>query len=136
MKNAFKILTAVLFVTISFIKLEAINRHESTITKLGGAFCTFAGKFGGEVTLKELKNTGQIGVAGCAEGSEIYLFTLEITKNGKRSTYHGKSHKLTQEILNKLRLLDKGDSFVFKNMKAHLPIGGDVDVMGRPFVVI
>lgn len=136
MKNSFKTLIALLLVIIAVVRLDASTNADFIKLKLGGAYCTIADKFGGETTLKELQNIKQIGIAGCAQGSKIYSFALEITKNGRVSTFNGSSHKLTQQILNNLKSLKSGDSFVFRKMKAHLPNGENVDVMGKPFVVV
>ena len=43
--------------------------------ELGGAYCIFAGQFGGEIAKKELTAHKELQVAGCAAGSKIFQFT-------------------------------------------------------------
>ena len=102
----------------------------------GGAYLTFAGKFGGEVDRNVLNETSQVGVAGCAAGSQIFKYTLHINANGRKSVFKGESHLLTDEILTSLRSLKKGDKFEFKEIRAQLPSGSKVDVLGRVFTVV
>lgn len=102
----------------------------------GGAYLVFAGKFGGEITRKEIESHSEIKVEGCATGSKIFQFTLYVTKNGKTSTLKGNSNLLTGEMMTQLKSLSKGDSFEFQHTKAQLPNSKDVvDVHGRKFVV-
>ena len=130
-------------VTLIFLSGGLFSFHpNNTITNLesetiGGAYLTFADKFGGTVTQNDLRKTDEIGVAGCAKGSWIYTFNLKITKNGKRISYKGTSPQLTKEMLKQLRSLSKGDEFVFKKVKAYLPDGkSEVDVWGKKFTVV
>lgn len=103
----------------------------------GGAYLVFAGKFGGEITRKEIENNAEIKVNGCATGSRVFQFTLCVTKSGKTSTLSGKSSMLTSEMITKLKSLSKGDSFEFQNAKAYLPNSSDVvDVHAKKFVVV
>jgi hypothetical protein len=104
---------------------------------IGGAYLTFADKFGGTVTHKDLNRTSEIGVAGCAKGSKIFQFKLKVTKNGKTTTLEGTSPNLTKRMLTELRSLSKGDEFIFKKVKAYLPDGeSEVDVWGKKFTVV
>lgn len=119
----------------SFSSNNTVTDCDSEIN--GGAYLTFAGKFGGKLTPKDLKQTAEIGVAGCAQGSWIFQFKLKITKNGKRISFTGTSPKLTKEMLEELRSLSKGDEFIFKKVKAYLPDGkSEVDVWGKKFTVV
>lgn len=97
----------------------------------------FAGKFGGEITQKEIASNSEVKVEGCAKGSRIFQFTLSVTKNGKTSTLTNKSNLLTDEMITQLKSLSKGDSFEFQQTKAYLPNSKDVvDVHGKKFVVV
>lgn len=112
---------------------QAINTIEADY---GGAYLVFAGKFGGEITRKEIESHSEVKVEGCATGSKVFQFTLYVTKSGKTSTLKGKSNLLTGEMLDQLKSLTKGDSFEFQHTKAHLPNSKDVvNVHGRKFVV-
>jgi hypothetical protein len=103
----------------------------------GGAYLVFAGKFGGEITRKEIESHSEVKVDGCARGSRVFQFTLHITKSGKTSTLPGTSNILTGEMIARLNSLAKGDSFEFKNTKAFLPNNRDVvDVHGKKFMVV
>lgn len=102
----------------------------------GGAYATFAGKFGGELNSKELRSTTELGIAGCAAGSAFTKFTLVINKEGKRTKLRGTSGKLTKEMVKGIRTLEKGDTFEFIDMQAKLPTGGKIDVMGKTFTIV
>lgn len=103
----------------------------------GGAYVVFAGKFGGDITRKEIESNTEIKVEGCAKGSRIFQFTLSVTKNGKTTTLTNKSNLLTDEMSAQLKNLSKGDSFEFQQTKAYLPNSKDVvDVHGKKFVVV
>lgn len=103
----------------------------------GGAYLLFAGKFGGEITRKEIGSNSEVKVEGCARGSRIFQFTLHVTKSGKTKTLTGKSDLLTDEMIEQLKSLSKGDSFEFQNTKAWLPNNKDVvDVHGKKFIVV
>ena len=103
----------------------------------GGAYVVFAGKFGGEITRKEIENNSEVQVDGCAKGSQVFQFTLSITKNGKTNTLTNRSNLLTAGMKAQLKSLSKGDSFEFQNTKAYTPNSRDVvDVHGRMFVVV
>ncbi len=102
----------------------------------GGAYVVFAGKYGGEITQKELAGQRELGVDGCARGSRIFQFTLSVTKKGNTAVFTSKSNQLTAEMVNSLKSLAPGDEFEFSKMKAYLPNGKDItDVHGRKFVV-
>lgn len=106
-------------------------------TDYGGAYVVFAGKFGGDITRKEIESNTEVKVEGCAKGSRIFQFTLSVTKNGKTSTLTNKSNVLTNEMIAQLKSLSKGDSFEFQQTKAYLPNSKDVvDVHGKKFVVV
>lgn len=111
-----------------------VNAH--AYVEFGGAYLTYAGKFGGELTTTDLKENSTLGIEGCAKGSKILKYTLEVTSKGKTQLVKSENDQLSKEALNLLRSLEKGDEFIFKNMKAELPTGGTVDVMGRKFVVV
>ena len=118
--------------TISPVDLEATVEAD-----YGGAYVIFAGKFGGEITQKEIASHSEIKVEGCAKGSRIFQFTLRVTKGGKTSTLTNKSNSLTGEMVTQLKSLSKGDSFEFQQTKAYLPNGKDVvDVVGKKFIVV
>ncbi|MCW5923544.1 MAG: hypothetical protein KIS77_14465 [Saprospiraceae bacterium] len=103
----------------------------------GGAYVVFAGKFGGDITRKEIESNTEVKVEGCAKGSRIFQFTLSVTKSGKTSTLTNQSNALTDEMAVQLKSLSKGDSFEFLQTKAYLPNSKDVvDVHGRKFVVV
>lgn len=103
---------------------------------LGGAYLTFAGKFGGEINQEELESNTELGIEGCAHGSKIYAFNLEIRSGGKLKKVKGESYRLTKEVLKSLRDLKVGDTFEFKEIKAHLPGGGKIDAIGRVFTIV
>jgi hypothetical protein len=103
---------------------------------LGGAYVTLADKFGGEIGTKELKTVRVLGIAGCAQGSKVYAFVLEIKSKGKTKRFIGDSNSLSKEILNNLGVLNKGDTFIFTKIKANLPTGGKIDALGRTFTVV
>ena len=130
--------TTLVFLSGGLFSFSSNNTVTNTETETaGGAYLTFADKFGGTVTQKDLRNTKEIGVAGCAKGSWIYTFNLKITKNGKRVSFKGTSPTLTKEMLKELRSLSKGDEFVFKKVRAYLPDGkSEVDVWGKKFTVV
>lgn len=103
----------------------------------GGAFVIFAGKYGGEITRKEIESHSDLQVAGCAKGSRIFQFTLNVTKNGKTSTLSSQTGLLTGEMTTLLKTLAKGDTFEFQHTKAYLPNGKEVvDVRGKMFIVV
>lgn len=103
----------------------------------GGAYLVFADKFGGEISKKQIEGQRELKVNGCAAGSRIFTYTLEITHAGKMSSYAAKSHELTADMLKSLKALQVGDSFEFKKTKAYLPNGKEeVDVHSRKFVVV
>jgi hypothetical protein len=135
MKNTIKHLflsVSILLFTCAFIEKPAV-----TMTPPGGAYAVFAGKFGGDITKKEIAENQKLSVEGCARGSEIFKFTLNITKNGKTNSYQSESNILNKELISKLKELSPGDAFEFTKTKAYLPNGKDVvDVHGRKFVVV
>ena len=110
---------------------------QNEVLKIGGAYLTFAGEFGGEITLEKMSATNQLGVAGCAAGSLITKFTLKVKRKNKRTqTITGTSHLLNKRIKSILKELKVGDSFEFNKVRAKLPTGGSVDVVCRNFTVI
>jgi hypothetical protein len=140
MKNLFLAVATILLTGLFY---QTANSHVSLDSKpkvvtdfFGGAYLVFAGKFGGELTKKDITNTKALSVEGCAKGSKIYTFDLKITKNGKTTTFHGKSDQLTEEMHTQLKQLSVGDEFTFKNTKAHLPVEGTVDVWAKKFTIV
>lgn len=103
----------------------------------GGAYLVFAGKLGGEITKKQVEGQREVGVEGCARGSRIFSFTLEVTRAGQKASFISRSHVLTDDMLTQLRALRPGDTFTFKNTQAYLPDGKDVvQVHSRTFIVV
>ncbi|MCH8231530.1 MAG: hypothetical protein IIB82_02615 [Bacteroidetes bacterium] len=116
--------------------LTILCDSESDTEIAGGAYATFGGKFGGDITSKDLMFNSEVGVAGCAAGSLIYKFSLHVNSDGKSKVFKGTSHVLTDEMLKSMRSLKQGGTFEFKDIKAHLPSGSDIDVLGRTFIVV
>lgn len=136
-QNLFYAVVLILFSggLFSFSSVSEVQPNKSE--DFGGAYLTFAEKFGGDVTPHDLQRTSEIGVAGCAKGSKIFQFDLKITKNGKTVSFKGTSPKLTSDMLTALRSLSKGDEFIFKKVRAYLPDGkSEVDVWGKKFMVV
>lgn len=122
----------------SDLPVEA-HKKNSTISEVpvGGAYLLFAEKFGGEVTITQIKSQRELKVDGCAKGSRIFSFVIEITHKGETTTFSSKSNVLTKEIIASLANLKPGDHFEFKNTKAYLPNGKDVvEVHSRKFLVV
>lgn len=130
------VLTGVMNFAMAKSERSKINVEKCIINIAGGAYATFAGKFGGEISHNELIKNSKVGVAGCAEGSLIFKFNLTINSKDKSKEFSGTSHKLTDDMLKSLRLLKKGDSFEFKKIRAQLPTGGKIDVVGRIFTIV
>jgi hypothetical protein len=109
----------------------------SVTSPVGGAYLLFAGKFGGEVSRKEIADQKELAVDGCAKGSKIFQYTLVVTKGNQTFTYQASSNLLTMEMQSKLKSLAAGDRFEFTQIKAYLPNGKDVvDVHGKIYFVI
>jgi hypothetical protein len=121
--------------TLGTANSEALTSH-SDESIAGGAYLTIAEKFGGEITLQELKSTEELGVAGCAAGSKIVQFRLEIYAAQGKKTFKRSTHRIDREISGSLGKLKVGDSFNFFSVKATLPSGDKVDVVSRKFIVI
>lgn len=137
MKSKIENLFIVSVLFLFMLGLTSTTNHVSLDEEVGGAYLTFAEKFGGKVTQSDLMKTSEIGVEGCARGSKIFKFKLVITKGKEKSTHLGNSPKLTQAMLKDLRVLSKGDEFIFKKVKAYLPDGkSEVDVWGKIFTVV
>jgi hypothetical protein len=120
--------------TATITPVENVIPAEAT---MGGAYLVFAGKNGGDITKRELRGQTELGVEGCAKGSRVFSFSLEVNRDGKTQKMQAKSNVLSQDMITALASLDTGDSFEFKSMKAYLPNGKDVvDVHGRKFVVV
>jgi len=136
----------VLFGLISALFLVAFTTNKSdknnsaieiAAIKIGGAYLTFAGEFGGEITLERMSTTNKLGVAGCAAGSLITKFTLKIKRQHKRvETFKGTSHLLNEQLKSVLKELKSGDTFEFSKVSAKLPTGNSVNVVCRTFRVI
>ena len=121
--------------TLSYSILSVDN--ETEIFEVGGAYLVFAGKYNGEIKKSEIANQKELGVEGCAKGSRIFKFTLEVKKNGALSTMYAESNLLTNEMLTKLKSLSTGDTFEFKALKAYSVDHKDViDVHGGKFTVV
>ena len=140
MKKLFLALAMILFCGSIY---QTANAHISLDTKaaidadvFGGAYLLFAGKHGGELTKAEIAGTRALKVDGCAHGSVIYKFDLMIMKNGRTTTYVGKSDELTDEMHTALKQLSTGDEFTFKNTNARLPKEGTVDVHAKKFTIV
>lgn len=144
MKNNVKYLfclTVLLFLGSSFVNTAISNgvplKNERATVPYGGAFVLFAGKFGGEITQKEIENQTEIFVDGCARGARIFEVTLSITKSGQTSTLTATSKVLTAEMRIQLKGLKKGDAFEFQRTKAYLSGGNEVvNVRGERFKVV
>ncbi len=140
MKNLFLALATILLTSFSFQESHAHVVSDLDVSPdveiAGGAYLVFAGKFGGELTKKDIAATKALSVEGCAKGSVIYKFDLKVTKNGKTKSYHGTSDELTREMHKALKELESGDEFTFKKVKARLPKEGTVDVWGKKFTVV
>ncbi|MCB0628582.1 MAG: hypothetical protein R2824_25710 [Saprospiraceae bacterium] len=103
----------------------------------GGAYLVFGKKYGGEITKKQFAGQRQLGVDGCAAGSRIFTYQLQITHAGKTAYYSAESNMLSEDMVAKLKSLVQGDTFQFKKIQAYLPNGKDVvDVHSREFVVV
>ncbi len=147
MKNGFKSLATFLFLVgvVGQVQSKAINipcEADNTasldcVANLpGGAYLTFAGKFGGEINKSELSSTTELGIAGCAVGSKIYDFSLKINFGGETVSFKGDTYVLSKEILKNLRELTPVDTFEFTEIKAYLPSGSKIDALGRIFTII
>lgn len=134
MKNLLKLMLIPMFMVAAITQSNADITCNSDV--LGGAYVTLADKFGGEITTKELKTVKELGIAGCAKGSKVYAFILEIKSKGNTKRFTGDSNSLSKEILYNLGTLTKGDSFIFTKIKANLPTGGKIDALGRTFTVV
>ena len=141
LKSLFFIVLALLFTGVAISGMETVSQKDHVPVMLpadefGGAYATFAGKYGGDITVEEIKKFKTLEVSGCAAGSRVFVFSLKVTKDGRHSSYSNESSELTEEMLNKLTSLTKGDVFKFHRIKAHLPNGKDVvDVHGKEFVI-
>jgi len=121
---------------VASVKMQFIPFITSE-SSYGGAFLVFAGKNGGNIKMSELQGQTKLGVEGCAKGSRIFSFALEVNAGGKVRTFKAESNDLTNEMVTMLKGLHAGDSFEFKSMKAYLPDSKDVvDVHGNKFVVV
>ncbi|KAA3640543.1 MAG: hypothetical protein DWQ02_01895 [Bacteroidetes bacterium] len=140
-----KLLLLAFLLTIGFVFQKASAKDlsspaaECTLEKdgFGGAYLLFCGKFGGDLSPKQIAKETKLGVDGCAAGSKIFQFTLYVKKNGRSTKYVGKSNELTEEMHKALKSLQPGDQFSFKHVKAQLPRkGGEVDVWAKTFYVV
>ncbi len=134
----FGLITALFLVAFTTNKTDKNNSAiERAAIKIGGAYLTFAGEFGGEITLERMSTTNKLGVAGCAAGSLITKFTLKIKRQHKRvQTFKGNSHLLNEQLKSVLKELKSGDTFAFSKVSAKLPTGNSVNVVCRTFRVI
>ena len=119
----------------SFLILTAFTN--SSAVELGGAYLTYADKFGGEVTKEDLTTCQEVKVVGCAAGSKIVQLNLHISKGGKAISHQSDTGNLTKEMVRDLGSLQTGDTFEFKKIRARLPGKKSVvDVATRKFVVV
>ncbi|AXT20038.1 hypothetical protein D7030_02650 [Flavobacteriaceae bacterium AU392] len=137
----FSLMASLFLVSFTTNKTDQNNTNTQTTLneafKIGGAYLTFAGEFGGEVSLKKMSTTNKLGVAGCASGSLVTQFTLKVkSKNKKAQTLKGTSHLLNKQMKSVLKEMKIGDTFEFSNVKAQLPTGKTVNVLCRSFKVI
>ena len=102
----------------------------------GGAYLTIAGKFGGEITLDDLKSATEIVIMGCAEGAVVYQYDVEVRSHGKSARYAGTSNSLTKDICKAFAGLDAGDEIIFDRVKAKLSERDKFDVTAKKFIVI
>ena len=138
MKNKIKIFLLAAFVLLGMgYTIAATSPEVSALAMPGGAFLSYANKFGGEITKKEILAHKALNVDGCAAGSRIFSYQIEITKSGKVSTFTAESDTLSKEIMAALKELSAGDSFEFKRVKAYWGKRKDdvVDVHSKKFVV-
>ena len=142
MKNFKKTVSLLLVLVVTSFLSAPVNSVNLTKKKTpknintGGAYLTIADKFGGDISKEEIEENYQLGVEGCAKGSKITKYTIHIKSSGKTVTIKEDSNKLNSKILLHLKGLKKGDSFVFKNVKAKLPSGSDIDVVSRTFTIV
>lgn len=117
---------------------DASAQITSTETSMiGGAHLLFAGKYGGNISKKEISGKRELDVEGCAKGSRIFQYALKINAGNNVSSFKSASNQLSTDMLNKLEALKAGDSFEFSDVKAYLPNGKDiVKVTSQKFVVI
>jgi hypothetical protein len=140
----FVLAAAVLALTCSFAEkpfsyTEKLPETTLKTKPVGGIHIVFAGKFGGNISKKEIAAQRELKVGGCdiAKGAKVFQYTLDITKNGKTTSLQSKSNMLTQEMVTLLKSLAPGDEFEFKQMKAYLANGKDVvDVFCKKFTVV
>lgn len=126
-----------LVAVVTGISLSFTSMPVTDVNPAGGAYLVFAGRSGGNIKMSELRGQTELSVEGCARGSKIFSFSLEINDGGRMQTLSATSNKLTSVMISALNRLEPGDSFVFKSMKAQLPNGKDVvDVYGEKFVVV
>ncbi|MET2984657.1 hypothetical protein [Aureibaculum conchae] len=141
MKNLKKIVSVLTILTLTFFVPAILNSSNLTskvapFDKTGGAYLTIAGKFGGDISKQEIEDNYKLGVEGCAKGSKITQFTIHIKATGKTITVKEDTDTLNSKILSHLKDLKKGDTFTFKNVKAKLPSGSNVDVVSRTFTIV
>lgn len=141
MKNLKTIVSLVTILVLTFLMPITLNSSNLTlkmesIEKVGGAYLTIADKFGGEISKKEIENNKTLGVEGCAKGSKITKYTIHIKSTGKTLTVKSDSNELNSKILTFIKGLKKGDTIIFKNVKAKLPTGELVDVHCRKFSIV
>ncbi len=128
---------AVVFFASSFVAKPDLTGPCHTGLSYGGIYVVFAGKYGGEITKTEVAGQTELKVEGCHKDARILGFTLSVTKSGKTSTLVSTSKVLTTEMRDKLKSLNKGDEFEFRNTKAYLQDGRDaVEVRGSKFKVV
>ncbi|MEZ4828444.1 MAG: hypothetical protein R3C61_19450 [Bacteroidia bacterium] len=129
--------TLILALPVFLLMSAFTGTYETSLRNItGGAYLTFAGKYGGDISTSEIAKSKELGVAGCFPGTEILQFTLYVKKDGKTQSFTGSASKLSTEVMTALRTLKKGDSFYFEKIKARIPEGKTVDVRSEEFRVV
>ena len=138
MKNAQKLMYSCCFLLLFQLNNFANVPPSLTSSPIaGGAYLTFAGKVGGDLTKDDLKRHSQLGVEGCAAGSKIIQYSLIIHKGKDEKRFAGRSDELDEKAKIALQTLEPGDSFEFENVKAFLPNGKDkIDVFAKKYYIV
>lgn len=128
----------IFFLLCTFLVSFSTSANTNFVGDFGGAYLVFGDKMGGEITVKTLQSACELEVAGCAKGSRIFSFRLNVYGAGKRTTFQvNNSNELNAEMKEILAKLKPGDSFEFKQIKAYLPNGRDqVDVFAKRFKLV
>ena len=120
----------------AFVKPSHSIATPDTYRPEGGVYILFAGKYEGKITKTEIDGQTELRVEGCHKDARISGFSLLITQRGKTTTLTSDSKTLTLEMRYKLKNLNKGDQFEFKNTRAYIPGHKEVaEVLGGRFIV-